>query len=117
MKPLETLRALGTGDEAPAEAKQRVHSALMASLSVAAATTASAVAAPPGLIPAPAPLLAGLSNAKALAVAAGIWLIGGARGAALYGALRPRQVQIVYVDRTVLSTSVVASSAERTRDG
>ena len=48
MKPLETLRALGTGGEAPVEAKQRVYSALMASLGAVAATTAAARRCPVG---------------------------------------------------------------------
>jgi len=107
VKPLETLRALGTGGEAPAEAKQRVRSALMASLgAAAAASTAAAIAKSATLPPAPAPLIAGLTSAKALTVAAGIWLIGGATGAALYGALHPQEVRVVYVDRPVLSNSI-----------
>jgi len=108
MKRIETLRALGTGGEAPASAKQRVYEALMASLGTAAAVTAAAGIAKTSLAPAPAPLLAGLSSAKALAVAAGIWLIGGATGAALYGALHPQEVRVVYVDRPVFSNSVAA---------
>ena len=43
MKPLETLRALGTGGDAPADAKQRVYGALMASLAAPRANTWSAV--------------------------------------------------------------------------
>jgi hypothetical protein len=111
VKPLETLRALGTGGEAPAEAKQRVHSALMASLGAAvAASTAAGVAQSATLLsaPTPAPLIAGLTSAKALLVAGGIWLIGGATGAALYGALHPQEVRVVYVDRPVLPNSVAA---------
>jgi len=108
MKPLETLRALGTGGEAPAEAKQRVYGALLASMGAVAATTAAAAVARSGtLVPAPASLIGGLSSAKALAAAAGIWLIGGATGALLYSALEPQEVRVVYVDRPVLSTSVV----------
>jgi hypothetical protein len=107
MKPLETLRALGTGGEAPTEAKQRVYGALMASLGAAAGAATIAKSAS---VAAPAPLIAGLSGAKTLAVAAGIWLIGGATGAALYGALNPREVRVVYVDRPVLSTSVAATA-------
>jgi len=113
MKPLETLRALGTGDEAPAEAKQRVYSALMASMAaVAATTTAATMVQSSALSSSPVPLIAGFSNAKALAVAAGIWLIGGATGATLYSALHQQEVRIVYVDRPVLQTSAVASPAE-----
>lgn len=108
MKPIETLRALGTGGEAPASAKQRVYGALMASLGAAAAVTAAAGIAKTSVAPAPAPLIAGLSSAKALAVAAGIWLIGGATGAALYGALHPQEVRVVYVDRPVFSSPVPA---------
>ncbi len=36
MTPLETLRVLGTGNEAPTESKQRVYGALLASLEAAA---------------------------------------------------------------------------------
>jgi len=116
MKPLEALRALGTGGEAPAEAKQRVYATLAAS---AAAGAAQVVAPADGalgasraaaVVPSPAPFVGGLSGAKALAVAAGIWVIGGATGAALYGALRPREVQVVYVDRPVLAISSASSS-------
>jgi len=111
MKPLEALRALGTGGEAPASAKQRVYGALMASLGAAAAATAAAEIAKTASLPAaPAPLIAGLSGAKAMAVAAGIWLIGGATGAALYGALQPREVRVVYVDRPVFSSSAAAAA-------
>src|SRR4051812_19191882 len=109
MKPLETLRALGTGGEAPAEAKQRVRAALLATLGAAAAASAAAVAATPArLPPAPAPLVAGLTSGKALLAAAGIWLIGGATGAALYGAMHSREVRVVYVDRPLLSNSGAA---------
>src|SRR6188768_990927 len=115
MKPLETLRALGTGGEAPASAKQRVYGALMASLGAAAAATAAAEIAKTASLPAtPAPLVAGLSSAKALAVAAGIWLIGGATGAALYGALHPQEVRVVYVDRPVFSSNVPAPATSAT---
>ena len=107
MKPLETLRALGTGGDAPADAKQRVYGALMASLGATAATAGAAALDKSATLP-PAPLIAGLSSAKALAVAAGIWLIGGATGAALYGALHPQEVRVVYVDRPVFSNSVAA---------
>jgi len=108
MKPLEALRALGSGGEAPADAKERVHAALMASLGTAAAAAAVTSAAAPSatLAPTATPLIAGLTTAKALAVAGGIWLIGGATGAALYGAMRTQEVRVVYVDRPVLSHSV-----------
>ena len=108
MKPLETLRALGTGGEAPSEAKQRVYGALMASLGAAAAagSAAAAIAKSASVAPAPASLVAGLSSAKVLLVAAGIWLVGGATGAALYGALHRQEVRVVYVDRPVLSNNV-----------
>jgi hypothetical protein len=110
MKPLETLRALGTGGDAPSEAKERVYGALMASLGAAAAQTAAAAVAKSAILPAaPGPLLAGVTSAKVLAVAAGIWLIGGATGAALYGALERQEVHVVYVDRPVLSNSVGAA--------
>ena len=95
MKSLEALRALGTGAEAPADAKQRVQAALLASIARSATS----------------PLIAGLTNAKVLAVAGGIWLMGGATGAALYGALRTQEVRVVYVDRPVFSNGVAAPPA------
>lgn len=119
MKPLEVLRALGTGSEPPAETKQRVYGALLASLEVAAMAGATAQVIPKGpvpLPPAPAPLLAGAVGSKALLVATGIWLLGGAMGAALYGALHPQQVRVVYVDRPVLAKDAaeIAKIAENT---
>ena len=103
MTPLETLRALGTGDEPPLESKQRVYGALLASLEAAAgaAAAASALAKAPATVP---PVIASITSGKALAIAAGIWLIGGATGAALFGAFHPQQVRVVYVDRPVLSS-------------
>ncbi|HYP97063.1 MAG TPA: hypothetical protein VER96_00220 [Polyangiaceae bacterium] len=115
MKSLEALRALGTGGEAPADAKQRVQAALMASIAASTAATAAAVASQSAALSsaptAGSPLLAGLTSAKALAVAAGIWVMGGATGAALYGALRTQEVRVVYVDRPVLPISVTAPPA------
>jgi|SRR6185369_6458925 len=115
MKPLEALRALGTGGEAPPEAKQRVEAALTASLAAAAAATVvSSAARSAGLAstpPATSPLILGLTSAKVLAVAGGIWLMGGATGAALYGALHTQEVRVVYVDRPVLSSNVPAPPA------
>jgi len=109
MKPLETLRALGTGGEAPSEAKQRVYGALMASVAAAAAATTAATVVKSGTLPpAPTPLIAGLTGGKIAAVIVGIWLIGGATGAALYGAIHPQEVRVVYVDRPVLSNGVAA---------
>lgn len=110
MKPLEALRALGTGGEAPTEAKQRVYGALMASLGAAA--PAAALTKSASVAPAPAPIVAGLSNAKALLIASGIWLFGGAAGVALYGVLHAQEVRVVYVDRPVLSNSIVAPPGE-----
>ena len=106
MKPLEALRALGTGGEAPVDAKQRVQAALTASLgTMASAASATAMhSATPSA--APTPLVVGLTGAKALVIAGGIWLMGGATGAALYGALRTQEVRVVYVDRPVVSNSV-----------
>lgn len=104
MKPLEALRALGPGRDAPAEAKQRVYGALLASLEAAAAGTVGAAAAAKAsaLVPhSAAPALAGIASTKALLIGAGIWLIGGATGAALYGAFQHEQVRVVYVDRPV----------------
>src|SRR6478735_10056043 len=118
MKPLEALRALGTGGEAPVAAKHRVQAALIASLGAAvggtvatagAASAASTTGQSAILSAAPAagsPLLAGLTSAKALAIAGGIWLLGGTTGAALFGALRPQQLRVVYVERPVAPSSV-----------
>ncbi len=120
MTPLEALRALGTGAEAPSEAKQRVHGALLASLEGAAAAAAaaagtSALAKPSTTLP-PAPLavVAGAAGSKTVAIAVGIWLLGGATGAALYGALRPQQVHVVYVDRPALSSPISPIKAVET---
>ena len=116
MTPLETLRALGTGSEAPADAKQRVHSALLASLEGAAAAAAAGAAAlhppPTSLPPAPLGVVAGAAGSKTVAIAVGIWLLGGATGAALYGALRPPQVHVVYVDRPALARPPAAPPQE-----
>jgi hypothetical protein len=111
MTPLETLRRLGTGDDAPSESKQRVYGALLASLEAAALAGTAALPKPPGSLP-PAPLVAGLAGSKTLAIAASIWLLGGVTGAALYGALRPSQVRVVYIDRPVLAASVAPSTKE-----
>jgi|GEM_PF-917541 hypothetical protein len=116
MTPLETLRALGTGSEAPVQAKQRVYSALLLSLEAAAGAAAAGVAAvprpPATLPPTPLPVLGGIAGGKTLALAAGIWLLGGATGAALYGALRPQQVRVVYVDQPT-PVSLVTSPAKQ----
>jgi len=114
VKPLQALRELGTGGEAPLDAKQRVHAALMASLAAATvATTLGSVGAhSSAVLPvAPAPLIGGFTSAKALSIAAGIWLIGGATGAALYGALHAPEVRVVYVDRPAVANSVAAPAA------
>ena len=108
MKSLEALRALGSGTEAPLEAKQRVYGSVLAALELAAAgstaaTVASKVSSPP--------LVAGVTSSKALLVAAGIWLFGGATGALLYGALHPERVRVVYVDHPVLSAAPTAPLA------
>jgi len=115
VKPLEALRALGTGGEAPTEAKQRVYGALMASLGAAA--PAAALTKSASVAPAPAPIVAGLSNAKALLIASGIWLFGGAVGVALYGVLHAQEVRVVYVDRPVLANSIVAPPTETSPSG
>ncbi len=118
MKPLAALRALGPGPEPDAHVKERVYGALLASLEgAAAAGAASAVAALPSkgpatVAPAAAPLLAGMTSSKALLVAGAIWLIGGATGAALYGALRREPVHVVYVDRPVLAAPSTVSSQQ-----
>jgi hypothetical protein len=108
MTPLETLRALGPGEEPPPEAKQRVASALFAALELAAAAGAANAPKPlaPGSVhPAPVSLLGGVAGSKVLAVAASIWLMGGITGAALYRVLRPTEVRVVYVDRPTRSAA------------
>jgi len=112
VKPLEALRSLGTGSEPPADAKQRVYGALLASLDGAAAAATIASATPKAsatLAPAIAPALTGITGSKLLLIGAGIWLIGGATGAALYGSLQREQVRIVYVDRPVAGPPVPAA--------
>jgi hypothetical protein len=119
MTALETLRALGTGNDAPSESKERVYGALLASIEAAALVGAGAGATagaaalpkPPPSLP-PAPLVAGIASSKTLAVAASIWLLGGVTGAALYGTLRPSQVRVVYVDRPVAVASVAPLTKE-----
>jgi hypothetical protein len=117
VKPLEALRALGTGSEPPVETKQRVYASLLASLEGAAAAAALATAmpkAPATLPPTAMPALAGIASSKALLIAAGIWLIGGATGAALYGAFQREQVRVVYVDRPVVAFPTPALPATGT---
>lgn len=115
MTALEALRALGTAKDAPPESKQRVYGALLASIEAAALAGATAGTAalpkPPPSLP-PAPLLAGIAGSKTLAIAASIWLLGGVTGAALYGALRPSQVRVVYVDRPAPAASVAPLAKE-----
>lgn len=115
MTALETLRALGTGNDAPSESKQRVYGALLVSIEAAALAGAAAGATalpkvPPSLPP--VPLVAAIAGSKTLAIAASIWLLGGVTGAALYGALRPSQVRVVYVDRPVAAASAAPLAKE-----
>src|SRR5450432_884823 len=114
MTPLETLRALGTGNEPPAEAKERVAGALFATIETAAAAAGTAAIAKhtvsPSLRAAATPLLGGVAGTKLLLVAAGIWLMGGVTGAAIYRAFRLQEVRVVYIDRS--ATPVVAGSVD-----
>jgi hypothetical protein len=112
VKPLDALKALGLGSEPPVEVKRRVAGALFATLEAAA--VASALAKPPAsasVHPAPASLLGGVASSKVLAVAASIWLAGGVTGAALYRALRPAEVRVVYVERPAPAIATTARSA------
>jgi hypothetical protein len=113
MTPLQTLRALGSGEEAPVEAKERVYSSVLAALDAAALVAAGSLTLPKSdasLPPAPLPsAVLTTVSAKTLAVAAGIWLIGGVTGAALYSALRPTREHVIYVDRPVLSAPVATA--------
>jgi hypothetical protein len=115
MTPLEALRALGPGEEPPVEAKQRVAGALFTALDAAAlaATSAPKPLAPASLHPAPVSLLGGVAGSKVLAVAAGIWLMGGVTGAALYRVLRPTDVRVVYVDRAARTAGSATLPPER----
>ena len=114
MTPLEALRALGTGAPAPNEAKQRVHNALLASLEGAAAAAGATAVPKPTASPPTKPLgvAAGAAGSKTVAIAVGIWLLGGATGAALYGALRPQRVRVVYVDRRASSRPLLIKQPE-----
>ncbi len=112
MKPLAALQALGPGPEPDAQVKERVYGALLASLEGAAAVGAAGAAAAlskatslPSVAPAAVPLVAGIASSKALLIGGAIWLIGGATGAALYGAFHRQDVRVVYVDRPVLSSA------------
>jgi hypothetical protein len=117
VKTLAALRALGPGSEPEAQVKERVYGALLASLEGAAAVGAAGAAAaalskaplPASVAPATAPLLAGIASTKALLIGAAIWLIGGATGAALFGAFHRQEVRVVYVDRPVLSSKAVVA--------
>lgn len=111
MKPLDTLRALGAGDEPPAETKERVAGALFAALDTAASATAASAlvkhsVVPASMHPVASSLLGGAAGTKLLAVAAGIWLVGGITGAALYRGLRPQELRVVYVDRPIAIGSI-----------
>jgi len=112
MTPLETLRALGTGGEPPAEAKQRVAGALFAAIEAAAAGAGTAAVAKHSVAPsvhaAGTSLLGGVLGTKVLVVAAGIWLMGGVIGAAVYRAFRPQEVRLVYVDRAATPVGPVS---------
>lgn len=107
--PLEALRALGPGEEAPEASKQRVQTAMFATLAASAALTLPKTAS---VAPAATPLLGGIIGSKAIAVAMGIWLVGGATGAVLYRALHEPEVRVVYVDRPVLAPAPVIATAE-----
>jgi hypothetical protein len=105
MTPLETLRALGTGEDAPTESKQRVYGALLASLEVAALAGAIAAAPKPPVSVHRALIPASAVSAKTAAIAVSIWVLGGVTGAALYGALRPSGVRVVYVERPAVAAT------------
>lgn len=104
MTPLDSLRELGPGEEAPAAAKERVYGALLLSVQAAAAAAAVAkvgeLASHAGGETAGGALL-GAASAKLAALGLGVLLLGGVAGAGLYGALRPPRVEIIYVDRPV----------------
>lgn len=103
MTSLKTLRELGVGAEPPVAAKRRVYDAVLASLAGVPLEQA------PAPHPAPKSSLAGLGTARALTIAGGIWLFGGAMGAILYGAWRAPQVRVVYVDRFIPASSAAVA--------
>jgi hypothetical protein len=115
MTPLETLRALGTGSEPPLATKQRVASALFSVLEAAALAGGAGAAAKHSVAPSAHPtalsVFGGAAGTKVLAVAAGIWLIGGVTGAAIYRAWRPQEVRVVYVDRAATVRAAAPVSA------
>ncbi|MEO7035263.1 MAG: hypothetical protein ABI548_15180 [Polyangiaceae bacterium] len=111
MKPLDALRALGPGSEPPVEVKQRAAGMLFAALEAAAVVSVlSKPPAPASVHSAQASSLAGMSGSKIVAVAAGIWLAGGVTGAALYRALLPAEVRVVYVERPAAPITATAPS-------
>jgi hypothetical protein len=101
MTSLKTLRGLGIGAEPPLASKRRVYDGVLASLPAVPTLEQASTPHPP----APS-FVAGLGSARALAIAAGIWLFGGATGAILYGAWRAPQVRVVYVDRPIAASPV-----------
>lgn len=91
MKPLQSLRMLGTGSEPPLAVKQRVRQRIGASLAIAAALGSRAGgAAASALAPTGRVLGLGLlaSRTKVVAAAVGLWLAGTATGIVSYGVWR-----------------------------
>ncbi len=109
MTALGQLRGLGSGEEPPDGAKERVYAALLSSVQVAAATAAAAAAAAKvdqltdhaTREAARGALLSQVGSLKLAALSVGALLLGGVAGAGIYSSLRPADVKIVYVDRPV----------------
>src|SRR5947199_172242 len=109
MTPLQVLRALGPGDEPPAEAKQRVREALLRVLVVPTATSPlQSAVAPKGLRGA---TFGGVGGTKAASLALGIWLFGGVVGAAIYAFGRAPSERVIYVERPHEMPSLTARPA------
>jgi len=108
--PLEMLRELGPGSPPSPQTKQRVYDGLLTALGTAAMSATqqplvNGQAATTGA-------LSSIASSKAALIGAGLWLFGGATGAVVYGALRPAEVRVIYVDRPAAMASVAPPSNE-----
>lgn len=110
MKSLEALRALGTGPEAPSEAKERVAASLAVALGggLAGASLLGKAASAPS-IAAAAPL-GGIAGSKVTLIAVAAWLAGGITGAAIYRGFRPQEVRVVYAEAPRTAAEPVPSA-------
>jgi hypothetical protein len=114
MKPLDALRELGEGAAPPTAAKARVYGLVLAGLQAATSPAAPHPSPVAPVTATPAAGLPALLGRKLLAYGVGLTLAAGVSGAAIYAAVRPPSLKIVYVDRpapVVTAPSVVSSSA------